>query len=352
MLFVLLLIFLPVTVNRLWDYEILPDSIAFADVSSSSLPICRITINGAKDGLGHNLNSLLSLLNAHGRLSNSGKSKLYYDATFLTHTMYHHESTWTFEHLKAGSEENNISISYYLEVQRLFAQYNGQSPRSYRVVNPALHWIADLDDEEPCKEDFVYQIGNAFFLTQERYPFLRDFFVDQNKHLPPSRLDPELHSLVVHIRMNDGEYRYTVDQVVMVVARLIRLLTARYLGNVEVYIHTDGSKKLLLDHLGRRKMCKKLIISGRNDSNVLQVISDIAHCDTFVGTPASLSHLGSYLTKAKQVFGGGNPNFQLMAPRTKDLHQYVKDICSDTADHEDKCNGDELFLLSDQWVWG
>jgi len=356
MLLVLLLIILPVTGNILWVYEILPYTVAnvnpwatFADVDSSPLPICRITINGAKDGLGHNLNSLLSLLNAHGRLSNSGKSKLYYDATFLTHTMYHHESTWTFEHLEVGSEENNISIAYYLEVQRLFAEYNGQSPRSYRAVNPALHWIADLDDEEPCKVDIVYQIGNAFFLTQERYHFLRDFFVDKNKHLPPSRLNPDLHSLVVHIRMNDGEYRYTVKQVVMVVGRLIRLLSARYLSTVEVYIHTDGFKKLIKDNLGPKLWVRKLFISGRNDANVLQVISDIAHCDTFVGTPASLSHLGSYLTKAKQVFGAGNPNFELMSPRTKDLHKYIEDICYDKFE---KCNGDEFFLISDQWIWG
>jgi len=191
-LFVLLLIFLPATGNTFRDDEIFPDNVAnvysysmpnFANVNSFSLPICRITINGAKDGVGHNLNSLLSLLNAHGRLSHSGKSKLYYDATFLAHSMYHGESTWTFEHLNKGSDENNMSIAYYLEVQRLFAMYHGQSPRSYRFVKPPLHWITDLDNEEPCKADMLYQIGNAFFLTQERYQYLRLFFINKNKLL-------------------------------------------------------------------------------------------------------------------------------------------------------------------------
>lgn len=331
---------------RHWQTHIMA---VIVKLTAVPLPVCTITINSAKDGIGHNLNSLLSLLNAHGRLTVSGKSVLYYDATFLTHLMYIKETTWTFDHFKSGSEENYRSIAYYLEVQRLFALDQKQRPRQYTKCRPALHWIKWLSDEEPCRPDWIYQIGNAFYLTQERYPSLRRLFVEDNKLLPPSRLSSELHSLVVHMRQTDGGYRYNIFQFIKSIGRFLRLMQARHKGQIEVYIHTDGSTQLIRKKIGGLLMWKNINILGKNETSVLQVISDMAYCDTLVGTPASLSHLGSYLSNAKLIFGGGRPNFNMMAPRTQDLDEYINGICEE---HWNKCNGKTFFDESDTWVWG
>merc|ERR1719233_997858 len=92
----LLILILYVSDNKFISHIV---SVIF-NLKSAYIPLCRITINPAKDGLGHNLTSLLSLLNAHGRRSVSGKSVLYYDASFLGHSMYLKESYWSFDHFE------------------------------------------------------------------------------------------------------------------------------------------------------------------------------------------------------------------------------------------------------------
>jgi len=321
-----------------------------ANVTSRSKPICNIAINAQNDGLGQNLNSLLSLLDAHGKLTLSGKSELYYDATFHSYSMYYKEHSWQFAGLTPHSEENYLAFAYYVQVQRLFAKYHRQSPRLYSEVTPPLRDIWQFYYEEPCKVDSLYQISNAFYLEQERNSLIRRFFVDNNKLLPPSRLNQEVHSLVVHIRL-DGESYYDERQVFLSVSRIIRILRARYLGNVDTYIHTDRSREFVENQLGFimwEKAKRKITVVGRNDTNVLQLISDMAYCDTFVGTPASLSYLGSYLTKAKDVFGAGGTAFNLMAPRAEDLENYLEFICEG---NWQKCDGKMQINEADHWVW-
>jgi len=344
---ILTLIIFLVYGNKLVNHTTLVETAAYG--TSQSKPICSITVHTSSDSVGYNLNSLLSLLNAHGRSTVSGKSKLYYDAT-LSHSMWNHTSswTWTFDRFEIGSQENYLALAYYLEVQSLFAEYHGQSSRLYSKVKPSIRHIEQLDSWEPCKVDFLYKIGSAFQLTQERYPLLRRFFVGKNKMLPPSRLNQDVHYLVVHIRRGLRAMTYNIFEVLRSVCRLIRILNARYLGDLEIYIHTDGSTEFICKYLGDCCGEEKLTIFGRDDANVLQVISDMAHCDTLVGTPASLSYLGSYLTKAKHIFSGARLASQLMAPKTEDLGNYLHAVCDG---HWRKCDGHELFQKSDQWLW-
>merc|ERR1719320_1849328 len=132
----------------------------------------------------------------------------------------------------------------------------------------------------------------------------------------------------------------------MAIGRLFRIAQFRRNGLVEMIVHTDGSLDDIKEWFGPH--LSDVSLQGKNDTNVLQLISDLVHCDTMVGTPGSLSHLGSYLTKAAKIFAGGKPNFKLMNPRTQDLHHYIRVLCTD---HWKYCDGKEKFDSEDvRWL--
>ena len=235
------------------------------------------------DGVGHQLQGLLSCLALHG------VKDYYFDGCVFVNKRFH------FQHLT--NEMKNDVEKYVKEIGKRFMEMHEQKPISQKAIIYS-HEVYKI----PTNYDSytLYSLDNAYYFN--RIPInqleitkfksnivkYRDLFI--NDKLPQNRLKSD--NIVIHFREGDAikypERKADIDSYKEKLVRLCDVLPNSH----TYYIHTDGDVKFLTDILND-KGSEYLVY--RKDEHILNVLSDFIHSSIFVASPSSLSIVCTFL---------------------------------------------------------
>jgi FkbM family methyltransferase len=241
---------------------------------------CNI-IQDSKDGLGHQLYGLFSLIILEG----CKKDNMIYK--FDGHSFKN--KVFQIEHQSSG-------IEYMKEIADKFNHYTGRTEKKYSSIQHA-HEIYKIP--QPCDQNVLYSLDNAYYFKKvnldneqekkrdQNILNFRDFFINDN--LPPKRHSGKI--IVIHTRLGDSVNRDGNKDSRKDLLLLVREIESDF-PEYTIHIHSDGNPKFL-------KGTKRVFHS--KETPVMDVISDMIHADILICGVSSLSYFCSFLSRGELI---------------------------------------------------
>jgi hypothetical protein len=243
----------------------------------------KICQSGA-DGFGHQLEGMLRVIS----LSLNNKAEY----------MYNFKKQFSFEHTNFNLDTLN---SYLLNALGTLSNgFTVNSEKKYKDIYNEQREFKDIIESDADYLETIYcydgvGCGRKFppnfeYIdeVEKSLPTLRNAFVLNNLFLPKPSYDTRVNNIVCHIRLGDAVGTRSLET-----DRFINYIK-EYQKNPEnhITIHTNGD----VDYLKSENItvCDK-------DTDVLQILSDFIHADTFLMNNSSLSVAAHLLADKEQI---------------------------------------------------